>query len=110
MDVAGCSVQQGDEDLLQAHWVVTTYLEWDPRLAADGAPETGFITGEQLQRATGIAPGADCGSGAGGGSGAEVNSAAPVPRSASWRLEGSRTMAMITPAPSIAAETAKAVV
>src|SRR5450755_2392859 len=28
---------------------------WDPRPAATAAPETGFITGEQPQRATGIA-------------------------------------------------------
>src|ERR1019366_5407958 len=42
---------------------------WDPRPAATAAPETGFITGEQPQRAPGIACGSGCGSGAGGGRG-----------------------------------------
>lgn len=76
----------------------------ESRPAVTAAPETGFITGEQPQRA----PGIPCG--ASGGAGAGVGSAAPALSSASGRREGSKTMATITPRPRIAAAMAKAVV
>ena len=70
------------------------------RAAVEGRPGTGWVTGEQQTRTTGIA----CLSG--GGAGADAGAA--FLSSSSRERDGSSTTARITPSPSSAAATAKA--